>query len=475
MSVIQQNQSISEMEVEQERTMREWVVQRLPDKMLAYFDGVTKVYDKNELILVNIRRLGYKDIIMVPEMDEFQDEVVYRPFFKNDTLGKHMGYNDPRNLFKDDKPLYGHKKYILKDLEREIKTGQNGASYKSIIPEHLNDKSDKNRNSCIYIDINGAETLISAAMKQSKFESKAKEFKVVLETINTISTAIITKLNRIIAEYRHQEQTRELQKFKDDKEFIEKEKERLRVERIQTALIQYPDCNLQKTHKVYIFSCPQYLEQLVPMVKIGITDNLQVRLKQHQTSCPEGRFYFEIDTYDSKGSEQALLNMYRNYGLLLRFNNSAAEEWIKISSLERTKERLTLVAEHRNGEYEDLSDECRLIRELFVGEPEPFLVNGQKFIPYKPDGTTIMVPPNKKFIEKICEKIGINDNKTIVNKTTLLNTIRDVKKHDDFKLIRSKLPIDIDTFLEQKIDGISIKKELKGRSIQITIEITPSE
>ena len=32
---------------------------------------------------------------MRPEIDEFGDEVVYKPFFKNDTLGKKLGYSDP--------------------------------------------------------------------------------------------------------------------------------------------------------------------------------------------------------------------------------------------------------------------------------------------------------------------------------------------------------------------------------------------
>ena len=128
---------------------------------------------------------------MIPEIDEFQDEVIYKPYFKNDSLGKRLGYSDPRNLFKKYKPLEGYQKYVLSDLEKEIKTGQNGASYKSIIPEHLNNKSDRNRNTYIYIDIDGAEELISAAMKQSKFENKAKEFKEVLKSINIISVALL--------------------------------------------------------------------------------------------------------------------------------------------------------------------------------------------------------------------------------------------------------------------------------------------
>ena len=40
-----------------------------------------------------------------------------------------------------------------------------------------------------------------------------------------------------------------------------------------------------------------------------------------------------------------------------------------------------------------------------------------------------------------------------------MRTMREIKKQDEFKPVKSKLPIDIDTFLQMNIEGISIKKE----------------
>lgn len=475
MSVIQKNKDIDTMEVEQERTMREWMVGQLDDDYLPYVQGCSRPWVRTELLLNFIHKCQFKDILMVPYI--VRNKQKYSQWYCLSTMATMLGRRVDAlkiQLLKDYAIL------TIPELEKQL---PQIVGAEIIVPEHLN---DNNKNTRKYINHKALLVLLRDIAYKNRevivddvdVRPKAKEMFKAFDSLDELIGELVDDLNKIVAEYRYIDQVRELEeRIKQQKEMEQKnidEKERLRVERIDLAIKSYPDKILSKTHKVYIFSSPEYLDKMVPQVKVGITDDLPKRLKQHQTSCPTGKMYYSVDTYDSKGAEQALLHMYRTYGLAIKDRNSSAEEWIKIASLEKTKERLKSVTDHRNGEYEDLSGECQLIREMVVGEEEPFIVNGQNYIEYKePPRESDIEIPEKEFIQKICEKIGINDdNKVITYKTALLSTMREVKKDEHFKPVKSKLPIDIDSFLGMNIEGISIKKEIKGHKIQITIEMT---
>ena len=479
MSLIQQNHDIDTMEIEQQRTMNEYIYNQLDDDQIELVGNCTKLWDRTEVLRCFFDTLGFKSIIGLPVIYGRRNKLKYEPWYAikimADSLGRRVD-NLQTQLLKSFEFLK------MEQLKKKIQHPQfKGVENELVIPQHLKDNKMNER---LYVNHKAILTLVRdiayknnpVLVKDKDVRDYAKNLINTLDSLDDNIGMLIDDLSSIVSEYRYNDQLRQIEERDKQQKEIEQqqkeEQERIRVARIDLAIASFPNRPLSKTHKVYIFSSPEYLDKMVPHVKIGITDDLTKRLKQHQTSCPTGLMYYDVDTYDSKGAEQALLNMYRSYGLSIKDKNSSAEEWIRISSLERTKERLKLVAENRNGEYEDLSDECRLIREMMVGEQEPFIVDGQNYIEYKePEPEPDIEIPKKEYVQKICEKIGINDNKAITYKTALINTMRAVKKQDEFKSVKTKLPIDIDSFLDMKIEGISIKKEERGKQVKITIEI----
>lgn len=471
MDLIQQNQNTATMEVEQMCTMREWAIQRLPDKMLPLIKDIDDITDIPKMYTNALKMCGFKKIILLPHYDDIDEEWYHKPMFAMTALCLFIGHNDSKDVVRC--TLKEHQISTGKELMTKLQRG--GKCPPPIIfHEGLTEANFKQTK---YISFSSAKFLIDTDCKKDIYKAKAQELSTMCNDIIEIIPRLFKKMNRIVAEYRHKDQVRELQEIQQRQEAQEQknkeEQERLRVMRIELAYNTCPDKQPSKTHKVYIFSSPEYLGKIIPMVKVGITDDVPKRLKQHQTSCPTGKIYFEVDTYDSKGAEQALLNMYRSYGLAIKDKNSSAEEWIKVSSLERTKERLKLVAEHRNGEYEDLSDECQLIREMIVGEQEPFIVDGQNYIEYKEPEDTEPEDINTRVItrfiqEKLKEDIELNYEKLSDFKKDFSKILKYFKRDSKYCEIPNEIEDVLKLFEDDERVIFEVKKKRNTKTVRMT-------
>ena len=194
--------SKDDMSKEQEGMMREWIIAKMPPKLSAYFQSISNVWDRNEIIMSCIKDLNYRDVVLVPKLNHFTDEIKYVPFFRLNSLATMLGYAVPANLFKRDKALHTHTKYTLSMLkDTQICDGQNGHYVRSIIPDHLDNKSDPRNNDYIYIDLSACEDLISAAMKQTKFKERAVAFKDAIDMIKYINDTFTNALNKEMTNY----------------------------------------------------------------------------------------------------------------------------------------------------------------------------------------------------------------------------------------------------------------------------------
>lgn len=192
--------TIANISKEQEDMMREWIISKMPTSMASYLDGINVPWDKNEVLLVNIKKMGYNDIIFRYEHDTFLEETVYKPYFKFNTLASKLGYNRPKDLFKTNGLLHGYDKYNVKN-EAGIYRLAPGEGI-CVIPPHLIDISDTNKYNYIYVNMNACEALIMGASRQSKFKDKANEFKTLIDSLNKLSF-FVAKLNQIIMSYKH--------------------------------------------------------------------------------------------------------------------------------------------------------------------------------------------------------------------------------------------------------------------------------
>ena len=93
--------SKDDMSKEQEGMMREWIIAKMPPKLSMFLDQVRCPWDRSELLLTNIKKLGYTDIILRYEHDDYAEEQIYKPYFKLNTLASLLGYSRPRDLFKE--------------------------------------------------------------------------------------------------------------------------------------------------------------------------------------------------------------------------------------------------------------------------------------------------------------------------------------------------------------------------------------
>ena len=478
------SQSKEEMCKEQESMMREWIMSHLHENILPYFHNVNRPWDRTEVLLANIKRLNYNDIILNPSTNMFGD-ICYQPYFKLYTLASKLGYEKPGDLCCIRKPLYGHKKYYLVDLTTQVTDPSSGDQYISVIPDHLNDKTDRRRNECIYINAESCKELLSAAMRQPKFKERAGEFNKVYNTVNDISNAIISKLNQLVAEYRYQQQANtnaimnnKLAAYQSAQEAakkaqeeatkeIEAKQKRIEEETKLFALRVHPDVDIKKTHYGYIFSSDDYMKK--DLYKIGITDNLKNRERDAHTYHPEGGFLYTIETYNAKITEYALHQILKECRLQYKINSG--DEWFKIPGLDEAKKLLNLAINNTDTVYEHVMTYPSQLRDRIVNPvPVPTML---AIMP--PVDKSEEEPPIKEFIQDIANMIG---NGNSICKTNLIKKLRDLANSTKYKKHKTKLPTEFDTFTASTNDnGIKTETKSAGRTttIKFTIEITTTE
>jgi hypothetical protein len=461
------NPTKNDIELKQQKEMREWVICRLPEKMLPFLDGVEKIYDRNELILANIKRLGYKDIIMRPEMDEFGDDIIYQAFFKNDTLGKRLGYEKPRNLFDKSKPLENHHKYTLPDLDRTIQTPQNEASEKSIIPEHLNNKLDSNRNTYIYIDIDGAEALIQAALKQSKFKANAMAFRELLSTLNRISTAIISRLSKLVAEFRIQNIERDtrqnvIAEIEDQRQVealqLEESRQKAIDARRELAIAKFTTNSSPGI--IYAKAAPNGSKMIC--TKIGKTNDPVRRIVGQNNALPVPDAYLiEMDVRDMMQAETLAHRLLDSRNTRV----TAKKEFFYITNADAV-EFVRFIANSINAAYDNHINPAldRYIEEYAVGD--------MKFNEIVQDQEQALqdqlVIIKREFIARVIEELMNDGDSIIITKRDVLAKMKDIKNRNEFRTHRMKLQPEISWITE--IDGYDITIPAKYSRNDIVIK-----
>lgn len=454
--------SKEELTSEQESAMREWVLSRMPTKLMPYFKNVKNAWDRTEVITSCLRDLNYKDIILTPKINTFTEEITYVPYFKLNSLASTFGYVEPAKLFKDGRVLSSHAKYTINTLKDiNICKGQNAPYAKSIIPEHLDNKSDPRNNDYIYIDLSACEDLISAAMKQSKFKDNAKEFKEVLMVSSEVTNAIITKLNQLVAEYRFQQQTQRIQAIEADKKHMEEKRKRLEEETKILALKKFPDIQPLKSHYGYVFSSPEYMA--TNLYKIGITDNLTNREQSAKTYCPTGSFLHTVETYDARSTERMVHQALKEHNLWHEI--SSGNEWFYIPSLDEAKELLNLATNNTSAVYDRVASFTSKLRDCYITNP----------ISAPPQQLAIKDDPSidaiiASYVNDVVQHL-ITNNITCMSKTNMILLLRKIASDPKYKKKKDRLPTELEAFLTDKnIRGITLTKKPTKSQMKIEIE-----
>ena len=463
---------------EQENMMKEWIITKMSPKLSIFFDQVTRPWDRTELLLTNIARLGYTDIILRHEYDDFADEHMYKPYFKLNTLASMLGYSRPNDLIKPSGILSDCTKYYLKSdtVGHRIAPGEG----ECIIPDSLCMPSDTNKYNCIYINITACETLISSAARIPKFKDSALLFKNLLTDLNRISVVVINRLNQLVAEYRYQQQLANTQADKqkilaiEQKErVIEQKQKRLEEEMRIVALQKYPDVDIKKCHHGYIFSSPDDMSR--DLFKIGITDDLKGREKSAHTYCPRGSFLYTVDIYDARSAEYTLHQVLKKYGLHRKINSG--DEWFYIPGLDEAKKLLDIVASNTNDLYEHVSRYLSMLRDRLCASTTDIPMIEAVPVEAPVDETKLV----NDFIKEIANKVGMGKP---IYKTQLLKMLKDLANDDRYKKHKDKLPTDFDRFTNTtatdaatNIDGIKVETKSSGRqtTIRFTIEIITTD
>lgn len=464
---------------EQETVMREWIMNKMPVKLVPYFKNVKNAWDRTEIILSCIKDLNYNDIIIKPIVDEFSSDIVYVPYFKISSLAPLLGYEGARFLFAPNKPLHSYKKYYLEELDVEMTGCQNGTTAKSIIPSHLNDRSDPNNIKCIYIDVDACEALVSAAMKQSKFREKAQEFRDILNISTKVSNALISKLNQLVAEYRHHQQLmvitdakkkqdQQLLAIEEDKRKMAEQKKRLKEETRKLALRKFPDLLIEKSHYGYIFSSPDYMAH--NLYKIGITDNLANRERDAKTYNPDGSFLHTIESYDSRSTERTVHEALKRQGLWHEV--SAGNEWFYIPSLEEAIKLLDMATNNTSMLYDHIATYPSILRDKFSIDISS-LPTGRLAIMDAPSIETLI----SDYVSEVVKHI-IDSKATSMSKTNMIQLLRKVAHGPKYRKKKDQLPTDLDVFLSNNgitSQGLSLSKKPTKSTMTIKIEITTDE
>lgn len=456
--------SKDDMSREQEGMMREWIITKMSPKLSVFLNQVRCPWDRSELLLTNIKKLGYTDITLRYEHDDYADEWIYKPYFKLNTLASLLGYSRPRDLFKAGGILSDCTKYYLKSgaVPHRLVPGDGDC----IVPDHLCMASDSNKYNCIYIDINACEALVTSASRIPKFKDNALSFKNLLADLNRVSVIIISRLNQLVTEYRYQQQTQHVAQLEANQkayEDIANQRKRLEEETKLLALKTYPDVTLEKSHYGYIFSSDEYMAN--DMYKLGITDNLKNREQDAQTYCPTGKFLYTLETYDARSTETALHQALKRRGL--HYKISSGNEWFKIPGLDEAKKLLELATNNTNALYDYVATYPDLLRQRFAITDKPS-------VPMITDAPA-NAPPIADYVKDVTKKL-IDMNASYISKTNMIQLLKKTAHESKYKNYKAVLPIDLEAFIaNDNIQGIRLTKKTTKKTMSISIDIESSD
>lgn len=444
---------------EQSNMMREWVMSKMPPKLLPYFKNVKNAWDRTEIVMACLNDLNYKDIILAPRINTFTERITYTPFFKLNSLATALGYRRPGDLLKSDRSFNTHHRYTLPDIkDMKVCTRQKTEYEFPVIPDHLDNKSDPRRNDCLYIDMAACEELISMAMKQSKFKERAKDFKEILTITSDVTNAMIETLNSLITEYRLQQQTQQIQAIEADKKQMEEQKKRLEEETKLLALKKFPDTTIDKSHYGYIFSSPEYMAN--DLYKIGITDNLVNRERDAKTYCPTGSFLHTVESYDSRSTEQTIHIALKKHGLWHEI--SAGNEWFYLPSLDEAIKLLDMATNNTTLLYDYIATYAPTLRSKFTIAPKPSILA----IKDDPSIDAIIA----SYVNDVVQYL-ITNNITCMSKTNMILLLRKTASDPKYKKKKDRLPTELEAFLTDKnIRGITLTKKPTKSQMKIEIE-----
>lgn len=477
-------QTREEIGKEQESMMREWVISQVDDKYKSIFDTVSKPWDKSEVLMVFFDTIKIKDIVLVPEVYGRRSKVRYTPWYSILSITNIIG--NRVDALKTDL-LKAFDFLTIPQLEERYQSPEFlGTDNSLVIPSHLKDKNYDRR---LFVNSQAVLTFVRyVAYKTSPVMLKgidvrkaAKELLETMDSLDMIVTNLVDELSDIITEYRHQHQLANAQADKQKLLAIEQKErdiadrqKKLEEETKLLALKAYPDVDVQKSHYGYIFTSPYHISR--NLYKIGITDNLKKREIDAHTYCPDGKFYYTIDVYDSRSTETVLHQVLKKYQLHYKINSG--DEWFRVPGLEEAKKLVDMAANNTNDIYEHVSTYAAQLRSWFSSS-DALMITDRADVNAGTDMDD-NAPPINEFINDVLDKL--KDSRTI-SKTNMIKLLKIMSNDDRYKKHKDKLPIDMDEFIaktderastniDQSIDTnhrIKLDKKTTGKKTTITI------
>ena len=191
---------------ENERKIVEHVKNIIPEKMIKHFENVTKPWDINEVIVKNLERIGYKDVVQVYELNEDFGTYEYKYYFYLKTFMEAIEYKKYRDA--KDKILKGRKIWTGDELQSKHEVVPSGGQPLNI-PESLNSEQFSKFN---FIDIPTALYALSAQQSKGKSLDKIVEL---LYVTGTVSKYVTEKLIQSLSKLQLEQKEEELQKERD--------------------------------------------------------------------------------------------------------------------------------------------------------------------------------------------------------------------------------------------------------------------
>jgi hypothetical protein len=426
---------------EQEVMSKEWLLGKIPQCFIHFFDGVDDVTDISAVYVANLRKYGYDKIVMIPYYDEMDDEWIYKPMFAMTALASFIGHKDPEHITR-----YTLKDHIVKtgnELNDEIK-GWLKQPPPMIFHEGLTEGIFRQTK---YISFTSAKYLIATDMKKVQFKDQATKLNRVCDDILELMPRLFKRMNRIVAEYRHKDQQRELLDFRKQNDVIKAERESIKSERLALAM-RFHDVILDREETIYIVSSDDKMK--IGHYKVGKStlELLKSRLSTLQTGTPELRVIYQFKCRNAKALEAVIHNTLEGYGIRL------TKEWFLIKVLDKLVEFIQMVVDDEEKWLNSTQDFPAITRQAICGyelpdvvieAPQQLVIEENKeaickrvteqVIRALMDGVTPIKP--KQITKKAIQEV-IDNAKEKINVSKLISI--EITLNDQVYLIESEIP-----------------------------------
>jgi hypothetical protein len=385
-------QTTDDMEVEQQRMMREWVVAQVDKQTLTYIQNCTKPWDKQELIRNLILSLGIKDLLGVPVVYGIKkNKLKYNTWYCISTISQTLGRrvdNIKSQLLK------GYDFLTIEELEKKYEPPQfKGVRYDHIIPNHLKTDYAKrykyvNHQAIMMLirDIAYKKEIVS--VKGADVRPWAKDMIKSLDGLDEVICDLVEEMSSVVAEYRHKDQQRELLDFRKQNDVIKAERESIKSERLALAM-RFHDVILDREETIYIVSSDDKMK--IGHYKVGKStlELLKSRLSTLQTGTPELKVIYQFKCRNAKALEAVIHNTLEGYGIRL------TKEWFLIKVLDKLVEFIQMVVDDEEKWLNSTQDFPAITRQAICGYELPDVV--------------IEAPPQQLVIEEnkeaICKRV----------------------------------------------------------------------